>query len=68
MSDTATKPIYARETGISAMYDIPVATLRTRRVRSPNAPPFKKVGRTVLYKISDVERWIEREAAKGGKQ
>jgi predicted DNA-binding transcriptional regulator AlpA len=65
---TAAKPVYARETRISELYGIPVPTLRTRRVRSPNAPPFIKVGRSVLYRVSDVEHWIESEAAKGGKQ
>lgn len=49
---------------VSQMLRIPVATLRDWRHRNkPGPQSFKLCGR-VVYKRSDVERWVETQYAK----
>lgn len=61
----AAEAVYADEYGIEATFAIPVATLRTRRSRK-QGPPFKKLGRSVLYHVPTVAEWVERNARDGG--
>ena len=68
---TSTIPAeYADERVIAARYGIPTTTLRTQRSRQ-FGPPYRKVGARVLYKLSEVEKWIDSHkiepAAKAGR-
>jgi predicted DNA-binding transcriptional regulator AlpA len=42
---------------VSKRYGIPLWTLRKMRVQG-GGPPFIKIGRSVFYKVADVEAWI----------
>lgn len=57
--DRTLPPIYANTRQVSRLFGIPEATLTTRRTRYPDAPPFRKVGTRVLYRVDEVEQWIE---------
>lgn len=51
---------YAGERGVEARFGIPVATLRTMRCRK-FGPPYRKVGARVLYKLTEVEQWLDEQ-------
>ena len=45
----------ARRTGVSA-----ITWARRRCQGEPHTPPYLKIGRSVKYRWSDVEAWLER--------
>lgn len=40
-------------------YRVSVATLETWASRNNDGPPFYKRGRWVVYRVSDVEAWLD---------
>jgi hypothetical protein len=53
---------YVDENKTSEVTDIPVATLRTRRVRG-GGPPYYKFGKTVRYDLDEVISWARARRA-----
>jgi hypothetical protein len=55
---TMKNKLYATPDEVGALYGLNVRTLANERCRRVGIP-FKKIGRKVLYKISDVEKYVE---------
>lgn len=61
-------PPYVSEAQLAQLTGIPIATLRTRRSREPEkAPPYIRLGNRILYKWSEVEKWMETFAVREGR-
>ena len=56
--DTTVKPYAVNTKDASKMTGIPVATLTTWRSRG-GGPPFVKAGRCVLYRVADLQAWLD---------
>ena len=65
MAEIVSEADYLTSPEVAGMVRKPDATLRYWR-HIGYGPPYGKVGRTVLYKRSDVETWLEGQFAKGG--
>ena len=50
--------IYATPDEVSAMFGLNARTLANQRCARVGIP-YKKIGRKVLYRISDVEKYVE---------
>ncbi len=50
------------ENETSQLTDIPVATLRTKRVRG-GGPPFYRIGRSIKYDTDEVLAWVKARRA-----
>lgn len=54
------------EFGLAEMLGLSVLTLRRTRCCNPERhPPYKKLGVTVRYDVSEVERWINSKTVNG---
>ena len=59
-AQTEPPPQYVTVVEFSKLSTIPVSTIRTRRCRQPEwGPPVRKVGRRVIYKLAEVEAWLD---------
>ena len=54
----ATDPAYLNEQELSRLTTLSRTTLQTLRSKG-GGPPFAKLGRRIVYRLADVERWIE---------
>lgn len=55
---------FLRPKDVERMFGIRVKTLANLRWLK-KGPPYKKLGRTVLYEPDKVERWIKKHCAEG---
>lgn len=61
----AVQKLLVTEEECSQMTSIPRATLKTRRSRpTPDSIPFVKSGKSVLYPVAAIKRWIESKTRK----
>jgi predicted DNA-binding transcriptional regulator AlpA len=56
---------YITEPDVAAILGISLLTLRNRQ-SAGSVPPHYKIGKTKLYRVSEVEAWINRRAYKRG--
>jgi len=54
----ATAPAYVNEQELTRLTTLSRTTLQTLRSKG-GGPPFAKLGRRIVYRLADVERWIE---------
>ena len=52
---------YLTEREAAQILKISMGALKTRRMRGNNRPPWSKLGRSIRYKLSDIESHLERK-------
>ena len=52
--------LYATPDEIGALFGLNARTLANQRCKREGIP-YRKIGRKILYRISDVEKFVERE-------
>lgn len=55
---TGQKPEYYSESEMADILRVEVKTLRSRRSRGTNHPPYVQIGRYVLYPKELVNKWL----------
>jgi predicted DNA-binding transcriptional regulator AlpA len=55
---TGSDPVYVDEQELSRLTTLSRTTLSTMR-RKGGGPKFAKLGHRIVYRLADVERWIE---------
>lgn len=63
---TTIAPAWVDTDGASAYTAIATSTLETMRVRG-DGPRYRKIGRSVRYKIADLDCYMEAQPAGGGR-
>jgi predicted DNA-binding transcriptional regulator AlpA len=58
---TASDPGYVDEQELSRLTTLSRTPLQTMRSKG-GGPPFAKLGHRIIYRLADVERWIQERA------
>jgi hypothetical protein len=58
-NDTQTKPIFANQKKIAELFGLTESWLERDRWSGESGLPFYKLGRKVLYNVTEVETWLQ---------
>jgi predicted DNA-binding transcriptional regulator AlpA len=58
LTPTASDPAYVDEQELARLTTLSRTTLQTLRSKG-GGPPFAKLGHRIVYRLADVERWIQ---------